>query len=372
MTRLCLHGARSGAILLATACGPNKTPPPTPPPEPAPVAEAEPVAPIPEGFFSLTPQLVVSDIETAVAFYGAAFDARPSFSMPGPDGETMHVEIEIGDSIVMIDAEDAGMKSPTTLGGTPATLMVYVEDADAVFERAIEAGASVDLPLADQFWGDRYGQLLDPAGHRWAVATHIEDLTDEQMQQRAELMMAQAAAAAKKPKKKNAKLAEPAWKTIEGTPAQNPVPSEYHAVTLALTASDASAAIAFYEEAFGATEINRMPTPDGKLMHAEVQIGDSRLMLADEFPEMGSKSAAALGGSPVMIHHYVDDAEATFAKATQAGAIEILPLADVFWGDRYGAVADPSGFGWGIATHIEDVPPEEMSERMQAAGSGGS
>jgi PhnB protein len=358
------------AIVCTVGCA-STPPPPTPAPEPAPAEEPEPVAAIPEGFFAVTPQIVVSDIDAAVAFYVKAFEAQSLFSMPGPDGKTMHAEIKIGDSIVMIDGEDAGMKSPTTLGGTPATLMIYAEDSEAVFERAVEAGATVDMPLADQFWGDRYGQLIDPAGHRWAIATHLEDLTDEQMQQRTQLFIAEMAAAQKKPKKKpaKAKTAEPSWKAVEGTPASSSVPSEYHTVTLALTASDAVAAIAFYEKAFGASEINRMPTPDGKLMHAEIQIGDTRLMLSDE---MGSKSAAALGGSPVMIHHYVEDADATFGQAIQSGAIEILPLATVFWGDRYGAVADPSGFGWGIATRVEIVPPEEMAERMksQAAASG--
>ena len=357
-------------VLIAslTACAPQ-TPAAAAPPEPAPVQEvAQPVAPIPEGFFALTPQLVVSDVDAAVTFYTAAFEARPLFSLPGPDGKSMHAEVAIGDSIVMIDAEGGGMKSPASLGGTPATLMIYVPDADAVYERAVAAGATAEFPLADQFWGDRYGQLIDPAGHRWAIATHLEDLTDEQMQKRAELMMAEMAAAAKKGKKPAAtkKPKEPSWKQVTGTPTENPVPAEYHTVTMSIVTSDAQAAIAFYEKAFAATEINRMPTPDGKLMHAELQIGDTRLMLSDEFPETGSKSAAAIGGSPVMLHHYVENADTTFARALAAGAIEILPLADVFWGDRYGAVADPSGFGWGIATHIEDVSPEQMAERMQA------
>jgi PhnB protein len=243
-----------------------------------------------------------------------------------------------------------------------------VADAEVVYARAVSEGATAELPLTDQFWGDRYGQIVDPAGHRWAIATHVEDLTDEQMQARAKLAMAEMAAAAKKKGKKAAapkQPKEPSWKKIAGTPTHSPVPADYRTITVALVAGDARAAIAFYEKAFGASELNRMPTPDGKLMHAELQFGNTRLMLSDEFPEMGSRSAAALGGSPVMIHHYVEDADASFARAIESGAIEILPLANVFWGDRYGLVADPAGFGWGIATRIEEVSAQEALERMR-------
>src|SRR5687767_3833124 len=164
--------------------------------------------------------------------------------MPGPDGKTMHGEIKLGDSIVMIDLENPQMKSPKTLGASPGALMVYVPDVDAAFKKATDAGAVVSMPLADQFWGDRFGEVTDPAGHRWGLATHIEDLTPEQMTQRAELAMPKAPPKGKKKKKAPA---EPEWKKIVGTPAKEKVPAGYHTVTIGLTVDDANAAIEFYK-----------------------------------------------------------------------------------------------------------------------------
>ncbi|MCX4246238.1 VOC family protein [Paraliomyxa miuraensis] len=350
--------------LLVPACGP-KPAPPTTTPEPAP--EPEPVDPIPEGFFTLTPQLVVADVDTAVEFYGKAFGATKVYSMPGPDGTTMHAEIKIGDSIMMLDKEnvDQGMKSPATLGGTPGTLMMYVDDADATYQAAMDAGARAWTPVEEMFWGDRYGELEDPFGHRWALATHVEDLTPEQMQQRAELAMPPADP--KKAKKaKKAKKGPPAWKEVAGTPATDPTPDAYHTVTLALTTSDANAAIEFYKAAFGAQDKELMPGPDGKVMHAELTIGDSVLMLSDERPDMGYKSATTLGGSPITVHMYTTDVEATFTQATGAGGTEAMALTNMFWGDRYGMVVDPAGISWGVAMRVEIVAPEQMEERMKA------
>lgn len=147
-----------------------------------------------------------------------------------------------------------------------------------------------------------------------------------------------------------------------------PIPAGYHSVTPHLTVKDGNAAIAFYKKAFGAEEIARMPGPDGKsIMHAELRIGDSCIMINDEFPEYGIKSPAAYQGSPVTIHLYVDDVDAVFKKALAEGATEAMPLQDQFWGDRYGKIVDPFGHHWSLATHVEDVPPEEMPARAEAA-----
>src|SRR5690606_33292303 len=354
-------------VLLAPACGPKQAPPPTTPP----VAEpsAPPVEPIPEGYFTLTPSLVVQDVDAAVDFYVTAFGAQKLFAMPGPDGTTMHAEIQLGDSRMMVAKEDVAqnVKSPATLGDTPATLMMYVDDVDAVFAAAVEAGAATWMPVEDQFWGDRYGELVDPAGHKWALATHVEDLTPEQMGQRAEIAMAPVdPKKAKKAKKSKKPPAPPKWKEIAGTPATDPTPDAYHTVTVSLTTSDARATIDFYKAAFGAQDKEVMPGPDGKIMHAELTIGDSVLMLSDEFPEMGSKSATTLGGSPVTLHMYTPDVDAAFAQATGAGGTEVMPLSNQFWGDRFGVVLDPAGFAWGVASRVEEVPPEQMEERMKA------
>ena len=145
------------------------------------------------------------------------------------------------------------------------------------------------------------------------------------------------------------------------------MPAGYHTVTLSLVVSKAAEAIDFYKSAHGAREVDRMLTPDGKVLHATLDFGDSRLMLGDEMLEMGLKSATTLGGSPVAIHYYVTDADAAFTKVTGAGAKVVMPLTDMFWGDRYGAATDPAGLTWGFATHKEDVTPEQMAERMKSA-----
>lgn len=357
-------------VSFVAACSGSKpdSAPPAAQPAPEPVVEAPKAAPIPAGWFALTPQITVPDVDAAVTFYTAAFGAEKLFTMPGPDGKAMHGEMKIGDSIVMIEAENEQMKSPKTLGGSSAELMIYVPDVDAAFKTAVDAGATVQMPVDDQFWGDRYGVLLDPAGHRWGMATHKEDLTEEQMMQRAELMMAAMAAAAKKPKsKKSKKPKEPEWKKIAGTPATAPVPESYHTVTIGITANDAAKAIEFYKAAFAGTESSRMAMPDGKIMHAEVKIGDSVLMLSDADPSMGNKAPKDLGGAGMMIHHYTTDVDGVTAKALAAGATSVMPVADMFWGDRYAAVLGPDGYGWGIATHMEDLTPEQMNERMKAA-----
>ncbi len=148
----------------------------------------------------------------------------------------------------------------------------------------------------------------------------------------------------------------------------HPIPTDHRAITPHLIVKGASEAIDFYKQAFDAEELSRMPfpCPDGsmKLGHAELRIGDSKLFLADEFPEYGSVGPDA--GSPVTIHLYVTDADATFARAVEAGATVSMPLSDMFWGDRYGKVVDPFGHHWSIAEHLEDPTPEQIRERMAA------
>jgi uncharacterized glyoxalase superfamily protein PhnB len=149
----------------------------------------------------------------------------------------------------------------------------------------------------------------------------------------------------------------------------HPIPAGHHTITPHLVIDGAAGAIEFYKEAFGAEELCRMPfpNPDGtmKLGHAELKIGDSRLFLADEFPDYCSVGPTG-GRSPVTIHLYVTDAEATFARAVEAGAKVSMPLADMFWGDRFGKLIDPFGHHWSIAEHLEDLTPEQMQERMAA------
>lgn len=148
--------------------------------------------------------------------------------------------------------------------------------------------------------------------------------------------------------------------------ATNPIPEGYPTATPYLTVKNAASAIAFYKRAFGATETMRMEAPDGKIGHAEIRIGNSPIMLCDEFPEMGGQSPESIGGSPVMIHLYVEDVDVLVKRAVDAGAKLETPVADQFYGDRAGKLSDPFGHKWWIATHKEDVPEEEMHRRAKA------
>lgn len=143
-----------------------------------------------------------------------------------------------------------------------------------------------------------------------------------------------------------------------------PIPDGYHTITSYLIVKDANAAIEFYKQAFAATELFRLPMPDGRVGHAELKIGDSIIMLADEFPEMDAKSPLAYGGTPVSLLIYVADVNDAFSRAIAAGGKELRKLQDQFYGDRSGTLVDPFGHKWTIATHIEDVSPEEMQRRM--------
>jgi PhnB protein len=144
------------------------------------------VKPVPDGYHSVTPYLIVRGANQAIDFYTRAFGATEIMRMPGPNGIIMHAEIRIGDSIVMLSDEipQASGKSPKTLGGTTAAVMVYVPDVDKTYKQAIAAGATGGEAPTNMFWGDRYGKLTDPFGHEWSIATHVEDVTPEEMEKR--------------------------------------------------------------------------------------------------------------------------------------------------------------------------------------------
>jgi PhnB protein len=146
------------------------------------------VKPIPEGYHTATPYLTVRGAAKAIEFYKKAFGAQELMRMPGPQGRIGHAEVRIGDSVIMLTdeaPENSTSRSPEALGGTTASIFLYVDNVDALVSRAVEAGATVTVPLQDMFWGDRFGQLKDPFGHNWGVATHKEDLTPEEIARRA-------------------------------------------------------------------------------------------------------------------------------------------------------------------------------------------
>jgi PhnB protein len=142
------------------------------------------VKPVPEGYHTLTPFLTVRDAARAIEFYKQAFGAEVQGGVAkGPDGKVMHAELKIGDSVIMLSDEfpEFGALSPQSSGGAGMGLHIYVDGVDAAFDRAVKAGAQVEMPVSDQFWGDRYGKLKDPFGHKWSIATHIKDMSDDEM-----------------------------------------------------------------------------------------------------------------------------------------------------------------------------------------------
>ena len=145
-----------------------------------------------------------------------------------------------------------------------------------------------------------------------------------------------------------------------------PIPDGYASVTPYLIINGAAQALDFYKKVFNATERMRMPTPDGKIGHAEIQIGNSVIMIADECPERGAKSPHTIGGTPVRIHLYVANSDEVYTKAVAAGATQLQPVKNQFYGDRSGGFTDPFGHSWYVSTHIEDVSPDELKKRMEA------
>ena len=148
--------------------------------------------PIPEGYHTVSPYLAVEDAASAIEYYKRAFGAKERVRMDAPGGKIGHAELEIGDSVVMLSDPfpQSSTKSPKELGGTSASVMLYVEDVDEVFKQAVDAGAKVTMEVENQFWGDRFGSVLDPFGHSWSIATHVEDVPPEEMAERAKEAMA--------------------------------------------------------------------------------------------------------------------------------------------------------------------------------------
>jgi PhnB protein len=151
-----------------------------------------PVKPIPEGYHTLTPYLAIDGAAEAIEYYTKVFGAKERGRMLAPDGKIGHAELELGDSMLMVSdaVPQATTRPPRELGGTTASVFMYVEDVDAVVQRAVDAGATITMEVADQFWGDRFGSIRDPFGHSWSIATHIEDVSPEEMTERAKAAMA--------------------------------------------------------------------------------------------------------------------------------------------------------------------------------------
>jgi PhnB protein len=342
---------------LCLAC--NGAPSKTAPPDAGPGNGGGAVSPIPEGFRALTPAVVVSDVGAALDWYRSAFDARSVMTLSSIEGTVMHAVLDIGDTRLLLGAEDPGndLLAPASLGGTNVSFYLYVEDVDAAFEQAVNLGAEPGMPPTDMVWGDRVAELTDPAGHRWNLATHMQDLSPEQYAEGAKAL-AEAIAAGE----------EPPELTLERT-AANWKPEGYTTLIPSLAIEGGVAALSFYEDAFAAKVLEEMPMPDGTtLLHATIRIGDSLLMLHSPFdvdPKL--QSAVELGGTAVHLYHHVERVELAWQRAVDAGATAIRKPTEMFWGDRVGVVIDPSGIPWSIATHVRDVPPQELAEQFGKA-----
>ena len=282
------------------------------------------VRPIPEGFRTVTPYLCVKDAAGAIEFYRKAFEATETLRLPMPDGRIGHAEIQIGKSRIMLSDEfpEMGAVSPPSVGGSPVDIHFYVEDVDAWGTRAMAAGARILVPVADQDYGERYGRLEDPFGHRWGFSTPLNEDRAQQVRE------------------------------------------TFYVATPYLVVADGAKAIDFYKEAFAATELMRLADPDGRIAHAELAIGDSVIMLSGAAAEYGRLSPQSLGGTPVTIHLYVENVDALASQAVEAGAKILRPVQDQFYGDRSGRFEDPFGHVWIVSAHIEDVTPEEIRHRL--------
>lgn len=296
---------------------------------------------IPKGFHTANACLVVRDAPRAIEFYKKAFGAVELMRLNDPSGSVIHAQIKIGDSPIDIAPEyPPHNRSPQSLGGTSAPIALYVEDVDALAERAVAAGARVIFPIADQFYGDRSGRLKDPFGHMWIVSTHKEDLTPDEMARRAEAWMKKMEAAA----------------SAQAPPAVQPAgaPEGYHSITPYLQVTGASRLIEFLKDAFGAEEVFRVPRGD-EIAHAQLRIEDSMIEVADAIDKYQP--------NPTAIWLHVKDADATYEHALKAGAISIHEPTDQDYGDREASVKDPFGNYWYIGTHRADAEPlpSEMS-----------
>jgi PhnB protein len=269
---------------------------------------------------TVTPYLSVRDAAAAIEFYKKAFGATEVTRLIQPDGRVGHAEINIDGARIMLADEfpEIGFRSPESLGGTSVNIHLDVPDVDAVARRAVAAGAKVVRPVADQFYGDRSGQLSDPFGYAWTISTHKETLTTEEMQRRMDEMSRQ---------ESGASAPAPAEFIREG----------FHSITPYLIIPGAAQWIDFVKQAFGAEEHFRAKRPGAEdmIMHAEVKIGDSMIELADANPEYPAMPSTLL--------LRVDDPDAVYNRALEAGATVMQPITDQPYGSRGGTVLDVAG-----------------------------
>lgn len=274
---------------------------------------------------TVTPSLRVRNAAAAIDFYTRAFGAREIMRFVG-QGQVAHAELAIGNSVIMLgeEAPDYGYPGPESLGGSPAAIHLYVDDADAIVRQAVAAGARLVAPVSDQFYGDRSGQVADPFGYSWTIATHKEEVSVEEMYRRFEALT----------RDEDARPADTSF-----------IRAGFHTVTPYLVAENAPGLIDFVARVFAAEEQSRSAGSAGGV-HAEVRVGDSMLMIGGGAPELSWRGPSR----PTALHVYVADTDATFARGVEAGGETIQGPTDQEYGERSASVKDPFGNYWYIAT----------------------
>lgn len=271
-----------------------------------------------------TIRLRVRNAAAAIEFYRKAFGATEVMRFAVGD-KIPHAELAIGNSVIVVadESPEHGYPGPQTLGGAAVNIQLFVADADALYQQAIAAGAKVFAPMQDQFYGDRSGQVTDPFGCVWTIATHKEDVSVEEMHHRLRQMESKEQGA-------------------------SPVPEGHHTITPYIVVPDAAALIDFVKQAFGAEEKFRAIGSAGGI-HCEVRVGDSMLMIGGGGPGLSWQGKAL----PTSLHFYVGDAEAVYRRALEVGATSVEEPVDQPYGDREAGVKDIGGNYWWIATHKE-------------------
>ena len=297
----------------------------------SPVMKPEPALP------SLRVYLCFNNAAGAIEYYKEAFGAEELMRLAEPGGKIGHAEIKIGEAVIMMSDEypEYGALSPQTIGGSPMKLHLSVPDVDSFVAKAIRFGANLLRPVEDQFYGDRSGHIKDPFGYTWVIATHQRDVPADELQKQFDEF------------------------TEKGETKETPSPSKpsykregFHSVTPYLTVERPAELLEFTRKAFLATELGRTTGSAGG-MHAETRIGDSMLMIG---------GGVGLEQRPTAIHLYVPDVDDAYRRAIEAGATSLFEPADMPYGERSGAVQDPTGNRWYIATPF--VPLNEIAEGL--------
>ena len=309
------------------------------------------------------PYLCFKNAARALQFYKDAFGAQETMRLMGPDERIGHAEMQIGNARIMLSDEspEYGAISPETLGGSPVKINLSVLDVDATVKRAVDAGAKIVRPVQDQFYGERSGQIADPFGYTWIIATHKEDVTPAEMQRRWNEVLAQPGDTIEKKITTETRTKQPSSaRTPEKATGASYIREGFRTVSPYVLVNGAAKFIEFLSEAFGATERGRVPVPGGKLMHAEVQLGDSVIEMSD-----GNEQFEP---SPVTIHLTVPDAEEAYRRAVQAGAISLYEPAMQFYGEYEAGVRDPFGNEWYITPRSEKYPHPAVQPYLHLRG----